>query len=126
MNGRLNGPYSNTFSTDCKVFKVFQTIMREVQLKRDNYTAYDMIIQDKINKKKLNHLKYLEKIKEKVKIPEPENIIISEPIETNVNVIKKYKKKSIPSSLKKVIWDEYIGADKGIACLLYTSDAADE
>ena len=125
MNGRLTGPYSNTFSTDCKLLKVFQTTIKEVQLKRDNYTAYDMIIQDKINKKKINHLKYLEKIKEKdIIMSQPieastygytRNIIMTEPIEANVNVIKKYKKKSIPSSLKKVIWDEYIGADKGIA-----------
>lgn len=36
----------------------------------------------------------------------------------SVKVVRVYKKRGIPKSLKKACWDKYIGPDKGIATCL--------
>ena len=65
--------------------------------------------------------RYLERChaRKEVEITKPEviNTIINN-LETNTNTIVKpiqvkYKKKHIPSTLKRMVWDEYIGANIG-------------
>jgi 5-methylcytosine-specific restriction endonuclease McrA len=116
--------YSITDTADMNNFQnIFVSTLRELQIKRDNYIAYDCIIKEKIKKQETNRKKLMERYLErcharkeventKPEVPEVINTIINNP-ETNTNTIVKYKKKHIPSTLKRMIWDEYIGANVG-------------
>jgi 5-methylcytosine-specific restriction endonuclease McrA len=105
--------------------KIFQSTIKELQIKRDNYIAYDRIIKETIKKQDAKRKKLMERYLERcharkeVENTKPEVIdtIINNP-ETNTNTIVKptqvkYKKKHIPSTLKRMVWDEYIGANVG-------------
>ena len=100
--------------------KIFQTTIKELQIKRDNYIAYDRIIKEKIKKQDDKRKKLMDRYVAKNKVKD--TVIINNPdtnINTNVKPIKesqpKYKKKHIPSTLKRMVWDEYIGANIGTA-----------
>lgn len=104
---------------------VFLITIKELQIKRDNYIAYDRIIKETIKKQDAKRKKLMEKYLERCHAnKEVENTkqevidtIINNP-ESNTNTIVKptqvkYKKKHIPSTLKRMVWDEYIGANVG-------------
>jgi hypothetical protein len=108
----------------------FYDIISELQIKSNNSTAYNNILKANKEKKDIEYKKYQEKlqakkllIKEsKEEIKEEEKLSDMEVNENTciINGVKsterqRYRKRTIPSCLKRNVWDEYIGANTGIA-----------
>jgi hypothetical protein len=109
----------------------FYNIINDLKIKSYNSTAYNNILKANKEKKDLRYKKYQEKleakklvIKEKESKEEERNIndklspmVVNENtyLLNKKNVVPKYKKKTIPSSLKRIVWDEYLGASTGTA-----------
>lgn len=92
--------------------KIFLTTIKELQIKRHNYIAYDRIIKETIKKQDAKRKKLMDRYVAKNEVKD--TVIINNPdTNINTNVKPKYKKKHIPSTLKRMVWDEYIGANVG-------------
>jgi len=103
---------------NCKLLEIFQNIIKELQIKSNNIRAYNSILKIIKEKKDLKYRKYQQKLelkKQAIKLEDSkiENINSEKSLPKQSN--QKYKKKHISSSLKKIIWDVYIGANIGTA-----------
>jgi 5-methylcytosine-specific restriction endonuclease McrA len=118
--------FNNTEITSLKTKLV--SIINDMILKFNNYNAYNIIKKEELDKIKKDKEKLKKKHEEKLIIlNEKEELdkwttemaIAPKILEVNKNkVVEKYRKKSIPKSLKKYCWDIHIGPDIGTAkCL---------
>jgi hypothetical protein len=98
--------------------KKFHDIINELQIKSNNSTAYNNILKVNKEKKDMKYKKYQEKIEAKKRVIKEEEKLSEMGVNENTWLLipqPKSRKKSIPSCLKRNVWDEYIGANTGIA-----------
>ena len=112
----------NNEGIECKLLQKFQTIIKELQIKSNNSTAYNIynnILKAKLEKKKELRLK---KKEEKKLVNILEEMPVNKNTYININGEKavfpqvsahRYRRKTIPATLKRMVWDEYIGSDVG-------------